>query len=224
MEESALLTNITMIITKDILVDEANSQKKPKHFLWHSNQTETDVNNDLRFPLLEPADDEDMEFFLKQQFFDKPTKSENGSGCSKKHGVKDGQVCKKRMNETIKLGKFQTSNKRQELDSQKGDTAAVRRNVKKPKELNLLNRFDNIEFEGHLHMSKMSFLVRNSNLLRFRIITLSYMLYKIQLLNVMHFFSNLHRKHSSLLNIYLLRDHIQVECQPRLYSPYHFGN
>ncbi|XP_061390572.1 uncharacterized protein LOC133325889 [Musca vetustissima] len=125
MEESALLTNITMIITKDILVDEANSQKKPKHFLWHDNQNINEEDK-MRFPLLAPMDDEDEEFFVRQQFFTKPTTKTKEGDNKTENGVRPAE------------SEVRTS--------------------KRSKELNLLNRFENVEFEGFLHMSKMSFL------------------------------------------------------------------
>uniref|UniRef100_A0A1I8PXV8 DDE Tnp4 domain-containing protein n=1 Tax=Stomoxys calcitrans TaxID=35570 RepID=A0A1I8PXV8_STOCA len=155
MEESALLTNITMIITKDILVDEGNCLKNPKHFLWHSSSnqtTNTDVdNNEMRFPLLAAADDEDEEFFLKQQFLDEATKEKQPTSTSHKKqtvATSSGQILRKRL--TVKKSeKFYEHRQRQ---------GSASRLLKKPKELNLLNKYENIEFEGYLHMSKMSFL------------------------------------------------------------------
>ena len=143
MDESALLSNIAMIITKDILVDENSSLKKPKHFLWHSNQSETDVNANVRFPLLEPADNEDEDFFLKQQLpqqkpqQDMPTTSQKPSKKRKFTQKQDGFI----------------------KNEQKLRPSRPKLVTRQAKELNLLNEFENHEFEGYLHMSKMSFLV-----------------------------------------------------------------
>ncbi|XP_075156134.1 uncharacterized protein LOC142229458 [Haematobia irritans] len=145
MEESALLTNITMIITKDVLVDEGNSQKKPKHFLWHSNQTE---ESETRFPLLDSVDDEDEEFFLKQQFLNREPKRESSPTVRKRNEKTSGHILRKRL--TIKKEKFYDHSQRASTTIAKGPRG--------PKELNLLNKYENIEFEGFLHMSKMSFL------------------------------------------------------------------
>lgn len=145
MDESALLSNIAMIITKDILVDERSSLKKPKHFLWHSNQTETDVNADVRFPLLEQADNEDEDFFLKQQLTQQNNKPKEEMPTTSQ------RLCKKR--------KFAEKQKVFSKHDKKLKLSRPRLALKYSKELNLLNEFENNEFEGYLHMSKMSFLV-----------------------------------------------------------------
>ncbi|XP_073832137.1 uncharacterized protein isoform X2 [Musca autumnalis] len=155
MEESALLTNITMIITKDILVDEANSQKKPKHFLWHSNQN---VDEDkMRFPLLASMDDEDEDFCAKQQFFSgvgNTTKNkEEDNKTTTNPSTSGSHILRNRLTAARKQNKFYDPQQRTG-----SETCTETRTRKKPRELNLLNKFENVEFEGYLHMSKMSFL------------------------------------------------------------------
>ena len=145
MDESALLSNIAMIITKDILVDESSSLKQPKHFLWHSNESETDVNANVRFPLLEPADNDDEDFFLKQQLTQQKSKP-------KKDMPTTSQKPSKKRKFTQKQDGFSRND-------QKLRTSRPKLVSKHSKELNLLNEFENHEFEGYLHMSKMSFLV-----------------------------------------------------------------
>lgn len=172
MEESVLLTNITMIITKDILVDEGNSQKKPKHFLWHSHNSKPNVNNEMRFPLLDAMDDEDEEFFVKQQFLSEVPASNVDKKSETPIKIEEsektiGQILRKRL--TVRSPDKCHEQKRhhpyhyppeQASDEMFMNQSEARAgDAKKHKELNLLNKFENLEFEGYLHMSKMSFLV-----------------------------------------------------------------
>ncbi|XP_005179818.2 uncharacterized protein LOC101892554 [Musca domestica] len=153
MEESALLTNITMIITKDILIDEANSQKKPKHFLWHGDQS-NDEDDKMKFPLLAPMDDEDEEFFVKQQFFSSNTTKEK-EDTETSNPSTSGHILRNRLTSVgRKSNKFYDPQQRRD----RARHSETKPTSKKPKELNLLNKFENVEFEGFLHMSKMSFL------------------------------------------------------------------
>lgn len=145
MEESALLSNIAMIISKDILMDEGNSHKKPKHFLWNFKQTEVENRRDTHFSLLEPDNDEAEDFFLKQQF------SVNENSDKTEMPTTSSKLNKKRKI-TKKLESFNKKHKKLR------DNNIIPIAIKK-KELNLLNEFENVEFEGFLHMSKMSFLV-----------------------------------------------------------------
>uniref|UniRef100_A0A1A9UUZ0 DDE Tnp4 domain-containing protein n=1 Tax=Glossina austeni TaxID=7395 RepID=A0A1A9UUZ0_GLOAU len=139
MEENALLTNITTIITKDILIDEANSQRKG---IWYGNPIKNGFTNALKYPLLEPTDDEDLEFFLKQQF---------SFECVSK--IEPTIVSATNANSKFKKCEGIEGNTRKRKLVSKSFNANVR-----IKDLDLLNEFDNMKFECFLHMNKMSFL------------------------------------------------------------------
>lgn len=167
------MTNITMIITKDILVDEGNSQKKPKHFLWHSHNAKPNVNNEVRFPLLDAMDDEDEEFFVKQQFLSEVPASNVDKKSETPIKIEEsekttGQILRKRLTVRSPADKCHEQRRHHPYyypSEQVSDEMFMNQSearagtAKKHKELNLLNKFENVEFEGYLHMSKMSFLV-----------------------------------------------------------------
>ncbi|XP_017494545.1 PREDICTED: uncharacterized protein LOC108382684 isoform X1 [Rhagoletis zephyria] len=136
--ESILLSNIAAIIVKDVLIDDNKTKNEPPKFITKE------------FPLLSAdTDDEALHFFLKQNRAKKRRKSDDIQ------------------NNTEKPVSSNLNRVSVEGDARSTITPYEFSKHQAPLEINLINKFNTILFEGYLHMSKITFLRIFKRLRRF---------------------------------------------------------